>query len=137
MQSIHVSKYMDHNPHAVKDTASVRDVVKYLVKEQLSGAPVVDAQNHLIGFVSEQDCMSEVLNDAFFCDDSPNVTSVMTKDVAITSPDSSILELAESMADKTPRNYPVVEKGKLVGLVSRSRILTAILEHGDDCYLHH
>ncbi|WP_096087737.1 CBS domain-containing protein [Agaribacterium haliotis] len=137
MHSILVSEYMDHNPHAVNSDSSVRQVVQFLLKEQISGAPVVDDTRRLIGFVSEQDCMAEVLNDAFFCDDSPSVSTVMQNAVATTSPGTSILELAQLMADSTPRNYPVVENGKLVGLISRSRILNAILENGDDCYFRH
>lgn len=137
MHSILINDYMDNNPHAVKNTATVRDVVKFLLKEELSGAPVVDENNHLVGFVSEQDCLTEVLNDAFYCEDSPNVTSVMTSNVTSTSPDTSILELAQQMAKTAPRNYPVVKDGVLVGLISRNDILNAVIENGDDCYLNH
>lgn len=137
MHSILVSDYMDNNPHAIKNTASVRDVVKFLLKENVSGVPVIDEENHLVGFVSEQDCLTEVLNDAFYCDDSPSVTSVMVRNVTTASPDTSIVELAQTMAKSTPRNYPVVNNGLLVGLISRNRILNAIIENGDDCYLNH
>ena len=137
VHSILVSDYMDHNPHAVKSDSSVRQVVQFLLKEHVTGAPVIDEQNHLIGFVSEQDCLNEVLNDAFFCEDSPSVKAVMNDDVVTTSPETSIVELAQQMADTTPRNYPVVQEGKLVGLISRSSILNAILQNGDDCYFKH
>lgn len=137
MHSILVSDYMDNNPHAIKNSASVRDVVKFLLKENLSGVPVVDDNNHLVGFVSEQDCLTEVLNDSFYCDDSPSVTTVMANTVTTTQPDTSIVELAQTMATSTPRNYPVTKNGLLVGLISRNGILNAIIENGDDCYLSH
>lgn len=137
MHSILVNDYMDNNPHAIKASATVRDVVKFLLKEQISGAPVVDNANHLIGFVSEKDCFNEVLNDAFYCEDSPSVTSIMSSDVIVTSPESSVVELAQTMAKSTPRHYPVVKEGMLVGLISRDSVLNAIIENGDDCYLHH
>lgn len=135
MHSILVSDYMDTNPHAINHDASVRSVVKFLLKENISGAPVVNKEQQIIGFVSEKDCLSEVLNDAFYCDESPNIQHVMTKDIISTSPSTSIVELAQDMVKLTPRVYPVVENGKLVGMISRNAILNAILENNEDCYL--
>ncbi len=137
MHSILVKDYMDNNPHAIKDSATVREVVQFLLKENLSGAPVIDKSKCLVGFVSEQDCMKEVLNDAFYCDESPSVATVMTKSVITTTPEASIVELAEKMASTASRNYPVVKDGLLVGLISRNRILHAIIEYNEDCYFHH
>ena len=128
MQSILVSDFMDQNPHAIRDTATVHEVVDSLMKEQITGAPVVDAENHLIGFVSEQDCIKELLNDAFYGQESPSVTSVMSKNVKTVEPNSSILTIAESMAKQPPSNFPVCEEGKLVGLISRRLMLKALLE---------
>ena len=136
MHSILINDYMDNNPHAIKDTFTVRDAVKFLLKEKLSGAPVVDKANRLVGFISEQDCLSEVLNDAFYCEESPSVTSLMVKDVLTVGPEDSVLELAQQMTKNKPRNYPVVKNGVLIGLISRNSILNAIIENGDDCYLH-
>lgn len=137
MHSILIKDYMDNNPHAIKNSATVRDAVKFLMKEGLSGAPVIDDNKRLVGFVSEQDCIAEALNDAFYCDDSPLVTTVMIDKVATTAPEDSVLELAQQMMKTDPRNYPVVDDGKLVGLISRNLILQAIIENGDDCYIHH
>lgn len=136
MHSILVKDYMDNNPHAIKDSSTVREVVKFLLKEKISGAPVVDDANHLVGFVSEQDCLSEALNDSFYCEESPSVTDVMTKVVLTAEPDFSIVELAQQMTKTKPRHYPVVKNGVLVGLISRDSVLHAIIENGDDCYIH-
>ncbi|WP_086931313.1 CBS domain-containing protein [Agarilytica rhodophyticola] len=136
MHSILVKDYMDENPHAIMKDATVRDAVTVLMKEQISGAPVIDTQKNLVGFVSEQDCIQEMLNDAFYCEGSPDVTSVMSKDVQTVSPNTSIVEIAEQMAKRPPKNYPVCADGKLIGLISRRLILKALLENDDDCYIH-
>jgi len=136
MHSILVKDYMDRNPHAINEEATVRDVITVLMKEQISGAPVVDKDKNLIGFVSEQDCIQEMLNDAFYCEESPPVTAVMSKEVNTVSPDTSIVEIAETMAKRPPKNYPVCSEGKLIGLISRRLILQALLENDEDCYIH-
>ena len=135
MHSILVSDYMDNNPHSIQDSSSIRDTVLFLLKEKISGAPVVDSNNNLVGFISEQDCISEILNDAMYCEDSPPVSKLMTRDVITASPETSIVELAERMATTAARNYPVVQNGLLVGLINRSLIMKAVLETNDDCYL--
>ncbi len=136
MHSILVKDYMDSNPHAIEKEATVRDVVSILMKAQIPGAPVIDSAKNLIGFVSEQDCIQEMLNDAFYCEESPAVTSVMSTEVNTVTPYTSIVEIAERMAKNPPKNYPVVESGKLVGLISRRLILKALLENNEDCYIH-
>ena len=135
MHSILVKEYMDNNPHAIANTESVRNAVLFLLKENISGAPVIDHNKRLVGFISEQDCIREVLNDALYCEDSPPVTELMTKNVSTASPNTSIVELAEQMGTSSSRNYPVVEGGVLVGLITRSLILNAVIETSDDCYL--
>ena len=136
MQSILVKDYMDHNPHAIHVNTPIRDVVATLVKAKILGAPVVDDDKNVVGFVSEQDCIKAMLNDAFFCEDSPGVNTVMKTGVLTVSPETSVLEIAETMAQRPPKNYPVVEGGRLVGLISRSAILQALLQNSEDCYIH-
>ncbi len=136
MHSILVKDYMDHNPHAIHCDASIRDVVATLAKAKILGAPVVDDNENVVGFVSEHDCIKAMLNDTFFCEDSQSVSTVMKRQVLTVAPETSILEIAEAMAERPPKNYPVVQEGRLVGLISRSLILNALLENSEDCYLH-
>lgn len=136
MHSILVKDFMDRDPHAIANTATVRDAVFILMTAQISGAPVIDVEKNLVGFVSEQDCIEKMLNDTFYCEESPSVTEVMNTDIKSVSPETSIVELAERMAKAPPKNYPVCENGKLVGLISRRLILKALLENNEDCYIH-
>ena len=129
MSSILVKDYMQANVLAIKSDASVREVVEYLLKWNITGAPVVDEAMNVIGFVSEQDCMKEMLNSAFYAEDSAQVINIMRPDVLSVTPDTSILEIAEIMLGHKPKNYPVVEQGKLVGLINRRHILQALKQH--------
>jgi predicted transcriptional regulator len=137
MPSILVRDFMDTKTHAIHQNTPIRKAVQAMVAAKIIGAPIIDDANHVVGFVSEQDCIKEVLNDAFFCEDSMPVSKVMNQQVQVVSPDDSIFTVAEKMAASPPKNYPVVQHGRLVGLISRSRVLQALLETSEDCYLHH
>lgn len=129
MSSILVKDYMQANVQAIKADTSVREVVEHLLRWNVTGAPVVDSAMRVIGFVSEQDCMKEMLNSVFYAENSASVISIMRRDVLIVTPDTSILEIAETMLGNKPKNYPVVERGKLVGLINRRHILQALKQH--------
>ncbi|MBX2857772.1 MAG: CBS domain-containing protein [Cellvibrionaceae bacterium] len=136
MQSILVKDYMDQNPHAIQQSASVCDVVKLLTKDLTTGAPVVDEQNNLVGFISEQDCIRELLNEAFYAEESKAVTRLMVTKVLTVNPDTSIIEVAENMSKGPPKNYPVVDHGKLVGILSRRSVLEALMDYNEGVYFH-
>ena len=129
MSSILVRDYMQSSLQAISATASVREVVDNLLKWNITGAPVVDEDFRVIGFVSEQDCIKEMLNSAFYAEHSALVTSIMRHDVLTVTPDTSILEIAETMLGHKPKNYPVIDHGKLVGLINRRHILQALKEN--------
>lgn len=131
MQSILVKDYMDPYPHAISHTMNVRQVVRYLLQKHISGAPVVDEHKKVIGFVSEQDCLKEVLNEAFFCDEPVSVLQLMRHEVLSVAPDTDIIELAQTLMQTKPKIYPVIEDGTLVGSISRSLILKALLDNSN------
>lgn len=137
MHSILVKDYMDQAPHAVSNTSTILDAVSLLMDAKISGAPVIDKDKNLVGFVSEQDCIKEMLNNTFYCEEPAAVTSVMSKEVKTVSPETSIVEIAEKMSKAPPKNYPVVDSnGKLLGVMSRRLLLKALLENDEDCYIH-
>lgn len=136
MHSILVKDYMQAESHAISVNANTSDVVERLLKSGLTGIPVIDDKEAVVGFVSEQDCIKELLNGAFFCDEPPGVRTVMATDVLTVTPTTSIVELAQTMMSQKPKNYPVVSDGKLVGIITRRHILKALIENDEDCYLH-
>ena len=134
MHSILVKDFMDSNPHALSEQASVRDAVLFLCHEKIAGAPVVNSEGIVVGYVSEKDCLTQILNDSFFCGESPSVTSVMTKEVRSVTPETSIVDIAQTMVETAPRNYPVIENNRLVGTITRSCVLAALVKLNEACY---
>ena len=116
----------------VKD--DVGDVVAVLLENKITGAPVLDENRNVIGFISEQDCIKEMLNTAFYCDLTANAGDVMIKEVLTVDVDTSISELAEQLTTNKPKMYPVVEQGKLVGIISRSDVLQELYDASVRCH---
>ncbi|WP_027330899.1 CBS domain-containing protein [Marinimicrobium agarilyticum] len=135
MHSILVRDYMQRNTHAISVNSNTAEVVERLLKSGMTGVPVIDDREYVVGFVSEQDCIKEMLNGAFFCDEPPSVRTVMTTEVLTVTPSTSIVEMAQTMLHQKPKNYPVVSDGKLVGIITRRHILQALIDNDEDCYL--
>ena len=135
MHSIFVADFMNHQPQVVKNTTNVREAVELLLNKNIIGVPVIDDNNNLVGYLSEQDCIEEMLNDAFHCEEPGTVSKVMQKNVMSVKPSTSIVELAQTIIKNKPKNYPVIDDGKLVGLISRTDVLKALVDNDDDCYL--
>lgn len=135
MHSILVADFMNHQPHTVNETDNVRGAVELLLKHKIIGVPVIDSNKKLVGYLSEQDCIEEMLNDAFYCEEPGSVSKVMQRDVLSVTPNTTVVELAQTIIKNRPKNYPVIEDGKLVGLISRTEVLQALIDNDDDCYL--
>ncbi len=97
------------------------------------GLPVFNEVGSSDGFVSEQDCIHSMLVSSYHCEGSPSVSEVMRTEVLTVSPEKSIVDLAENMNQNRPKQYPVVEDGELIGLVTRKAILKALWENRSHC----
>ena len=110
-------------------------VEKFLNSHQLGG-PVVDDKGHLLGWISEQDCIAVMLKEAYHCEQVAQVKDVMRKEVLTVGPDTSILALAEMMMGQKPKIYPVVEEGRLLGVINRHNVMQAIHAQLTTCFVH-
>jgi len=75
-----------------------------------------------------------MLNTAFYCDLTANAGDVMKTNVLTVEPDMAISELADQLTTNKPKMYPVVENGKLVGIVSRSDVLQELYDASVRCH---
>lgn len=125
-RSITVSDYMSHKVLSFKLTDNVGDIVSMLLEHKSGGGPVLDANKQVIGFISEQDCIKEMLNTAFYRALTANAGDIMKSPVASVSPDMPIMELAQQFDTAKPRMYPVIDQGKLVGAIGRTQVLQAL-----------
>lgn len=131
-----VKDIMHTHPASARIDQPLIDVVEVLSKHRLMGIPVVDDDKHVVGFISEQDCIHSLLATSYFCEGNPRVGDVMSREPLTLKPADSVVDLARRMGRDKPKVYPVVQEGRLVGLVSRSDVLDALREEARACAAH-
>lgn len=102
------------------------DIIEQLQSHGLFGAPVLDAQKQLIGFISEQQLLNPLLQNSYFCDGKIIAQDLMSKDVLAVKSNMLVVDLATQMQGDKPKIYPVVEDNKVIGLVTRSRVINTL-----------
>tara|TARA_B100000686_G_C16804740_1_gene989096 strand:+ start:273 stop:737 length:465 start_codon:yes stop_codon:yes gene_type:complete len=124
-----VKDIMTKNLITFTSDQTIHEVMKSFIKFKVSGGPVVDKYGNLIGVVSEADCMKEISESRYFnlpiLDKS--VTEFMTKKVDTIQASTSIFDAASFFSKTGRRRFPVIDKKRLVGQVSRKDIVIAAL----------
>jgi CBS domain-containing protein len=127
---------------------SVLDAALMLLKNRISAMPVLNEQGRLIGVVSEGDLLRRVeigtderrpwwrelfagnerLARDYIRAHGRKVSDIMTPSAIVASPDTDLSEIASLMERNGIKRLPIVEEGRLVGLVSRADLLRAFTE---------
>ena len=135
MDSIKIKDYMDRRPVLLTAEMSLAIAVEKLLDSKKNGAPVVDNLGKLVGFLSQQDCLSVMLKSSYHCDLTSTVQDCMKSPVLTVAPDDSVLALAEQMLGAKPKIYPVLKDGKVIGTINRTNVLKAMNIYMQQCYL--
>lgn len=135
---------------------TIKKAATRLALDNVSGAPIVDNRNHLLGFVSENDILNVIMryqrrldkedlggnlldHSMDSLDDSDDhlaqvaeeisnieMSTLMVRSVMTTSPDAPVMEVLRTMLTLGINRIPVLEKGVLVGIISRGDIIFAL-----------
>ncbi|PPV36514.1 CBS domain-containing protein [Ectopseudomonas oleovorans] len=128
LKSIKVRDYMTRHLVTFRSDTDLFTAINRLLEHRISGAPVVDSQGHLIGLLSEGDCLRGILSGAYYEAIGGTVSTYMTTEVETVTPEADIIELSERFLRGRRRRLPVIEHGRLVGQISRSDVLRAVKE---------
>jgi CBS domain-containing protein len=146
-----VRDIMDAEPVTVRPTDDVETVVRILRRHELPGVPVINEGGRCVGIVTEADLVladeqgdlhiphyielfggvvfleplhrfEERLKKAF----ASKVADLMTEDPVTIEPDASVAEAGRLIVRRGHNRLPVVEHGRLVGVVTRVDVLEAL-----------
>lgn len=127
-QKVTVADYMSTKLITFRADQHMDEIIESLLKNKISGGPVVNQDNELVGVISEGDCMKEVVRGKY--NNMPNLNGLvadhMSTNVISISPETNIFDAAKMFLEKRIRRFPVVNMGKLVGQISQKDIMRAV-----------
>ena len=126
MKNLQVKQFMTGKTISFTQDMNLEMAVEKLLDTHLIGGPVVDELGHVIGWLSEQDCLGKMIAASYYSEHIALVEDVMSSPVVISS-ELSILDLAQKMVNEKPKIYPVHDAdNKYVGLINRKTVLRAM-----------
>lgn len=127
---IKVSDYMTTKLITFRPDQSVLEVMNSLIKNKISGGPVVNKKNELLGIISEGDCMKQISESRYYNMPMDNmlVEKHMVHEVETIDGNMNVFDAATKFVESKRRRFPIVENGKLVGQISQKDVLKAALQ---------
>ena len=102
----------------IAPTATVRELVTALREHNIGAAVVTTDGDAVVGIVSERDVVRKLDSDLAVDLLDARVDEIMTRDVLTCGPDDTVDSLAETMTERRIRHMPVLDHGRLAGIVS-------------------
>lgn len=128
LKSVEARRYMTVKPVTLSPDTNIVTAINTLIDNKVSGATVVDAENNVVGVISEMDCLKAMLDGGYYDEVNGTVGDYMTTDIETISADATIIDVAQRLIEHKRRRLPIVENGKFVGQYSARSILQAIKE---------
>lgn len=143
-----VDEVMTRDVTTVAPETPVREIARLMVERRVSAVPVVDAAGRLLGLVSEGDLLHRAETGTeerrswwldLFADPDARATSflkahgrtaaeVMVETLEVAAPDTPLDVAARLMHERRVKRLPVVENGRLVGIIARADLLRVLLQ---------
>lgn len=126
--SVTVSDYMATKLITFKEHQSINEVMEVLLNNKISGGPVCNEENELIGIISEGDCLKEIVKGKY--NNTPKLPGLvkdhMATNIISIPPETNIFEAANMFLRLRFRRFPVIKDGKLIGQISQRDIMRAV-----------
>ena len=119
------SEIMHEPVLATTPEASALTVATKLVLNRISGMPVTDREGTVLGVVTEEDILAALMQRESL--HTLTVQDIMSKNLAAVSADTPIEIIMQTLHDEGILRVPVIDDGKLVGIISRADVLRAAL----------
>jgi len=124
-----ISRYLVPLNHmtTLRPDQSIKEAIGIILSKKISGAPVLDENGHLVGNLSEKDCLQVIVDQARKNQsiEGKTVANYMSTKVFTISANTNVVDAAIEFLSSPIRRYAVVDKGNIIGELSRREILRA------------
>lgn len=123
-----VGDYMTRSAVTLTPDMDVHDAARLLLKKRISGAPVVDSDDRLVGMLTEKDYFRVAFSASYHQLRAGPVSDHMSTTVETISPDVDIVTAVRRFFEGPYRRLPVIRDGRVVGVISRGDALRALFD---------
>ena len=109
----------------IRQDADFQKALALMQEKKLRRLPVVDDDGRLVGIVVERDLLVAAMR---YLQSRVEIGDVMTRNVVTVGPDTDLNEVARTMLERKIGGLPVVEQGRLVGIITESDIFKRFVE---------
>jgi CBS domain-containing protein len=127
MNVMHILSRKGHDVRTIEPTATLASAAKMMTQHRIGALVVTGAGRRSVGIISERDII-RVLDEKGAAVLAAPVAETMTRKVTTCTQADTIVEIMEQMTSGKFRHVPVVERGRLVGIVSIGDVVKARLE---------
>jgi len=114
---------MNPDVYTCSPLCSLRDVIKEMIAREISSVIVIDHEKQPVGILTERDITKRALADDCVSLDTTPIARMMTSDPLTLHPDNSIYRALSVLSDRHIKHLPLVEDGKIVGIVTMRQLL--------------
>jgi CBS domain-containing protein len=111
----------------IRPEQSIRDALRVLAEHNIGALVAVDSGSGPVGILSERDVVRAAVRDESVF--GLTVSQLMTRDVIVGVPGDDLAAVGHTMIQRHIRHLPVVEGGKLIGMVSIGDVVKAQRDH--------
>jgi predicted transcriptional regulator len=125
-----VKKFMTRSFIKFYPETDIWEVLNAFIKHKIKGAPVVNRQGALVGMISEKDCLKLVIRSSYENQlEGGSISDFMSTDLVTVGPNDGLNEVAQLFLEHPYKRFPVVHKGKLIGVVMRRDLLVVMQKY--------
>ena len=125
MAGVLVKSLSQRKCFTIEVSSSVKDAANKLNEFNIGAMPVIDSQGNVVGIISERDISRFVCNKKINLDE--NISKIMSKNIISCDLEISVSELMETMTNRKIRHMPIIDKHKLIGIVSIGDVVNHII----------
>lgn len=125
---LEISDIMLGNFICIQEDSSISEATKLILDRGFTGAPVINKENHLTGFLSERECMKYIFDMQYYNECPLTVNHHMSTGIITLEPHDKLFHVIELFFKYKYHMYPVLVDSRVVGVVTRKLILKKLYD---------